>query len=162
MVTVQNHFPSGIDLVGCANGVAVCTPTQYRAFFGGNPDLGPEESEHYTFGAVLSPLPELTIQLNVWHTEFEGLITTSTLNREFQAESNGETNYVTRCTASDQEEGTVNFVSLQYNNYNGVEAEGIDLDVNYVMDTDNMGRFDMGLNGAKSLNTFTNVLPLML
>ena len=146
----SESFPSGIDLVGCANGVAVCTSTQYRAFFGGNPDLGPEESEHYTFGAVLSPLPELTIQLNVWHTEFEGLITTSTLNREFQAEANGETNYVTRCTANDQcQVGTVNFVSLTSNNYKGVEMEGIDMDINYVMDTDNMGRFDMGLNAAK-------------
>ena len=146
----SESFPSGIDIVGCANGVAVCTATQYRAFFGGNPDLGPEESEHYTFGAVLSPLPELTVQLNVWHTEFEGLITTSTLNREFQAEANGETNYVTRCTAEDQcQVGTVNFVSLTSNNYKGVEMEGIDMDINYVMDTDNMGRFDMGLNAAK-------------
>ena len=146
----SESFPSGIDLVGCANGVAVCTSTQYRAFFGGNPDLGPEESEHYTFGAVLSPLPELTVQLNVWHTEFSGLITTSTLNREFQAEANGDTNYVVRCTATDQcQEGTVNYVSLTSNNYEGVEMEGIDFDLNYVMDTDNMGRFDMGLNMAK-------------
>ncbi|MGB0658093.1 MAG: TonB-dependent receptor, partial [Gammaproteobacteria bacterium] len=148
----SESFPSGTDLVGCANGVAVCTPTQYRAFFGGNPDLGPEESEHYTFGAVLSPLPELTVQLNVWHTEFSGLITTSTLNREFQAEANGDTNYVVRCNqnAGDQcATGTVNYVSLTSNNYQGVEMEGVDLDINYVMDTDNMGRFDMGLNAAK-------------
>ena len=146
----SESFPSGIDITGCANGVAVCTATQYRAFFGGNPDLGPEESEHYTFGAVLSPLPELTIQLSYWHTEFSGLITTSTLNREFEAEANGETNYVTRCTANDQcQVGTVNFVSLTSNNYKGVEMEGIDMDINYVMDTDNMGRFDMGLNAAK-------------
>ena len=146
----SESFPSGIDITGCANGVAVCTATQYRAFFGGNPDLGPEESEHYTFGAVLSPLPELTIQLSYWHTEFSGLITTSTLNREFEAEANGETNYVTRCTANDQcQVGTVNFVSLTSNNYEGVEMEGLDFDLNYVMDTDNMGRFDMGLNAAK-------------
>ena len=146
----SESFPSGIDIVGCANGVAVCTSTQYRAFFGGNPDLGPEESEHYTFGAVLSPLPELNIQLNVWHTEFEGLITTSTLGREFEAEARGEVNYVTRCTASDQcEEGTVNFISLTSNNYKGVTMEGLDIDVNYVLDTDNMGRFDMGVNAAK-------------
>ena len=45
--------------------------------------------------------------------------------------------------------GTVNFVSLTSNNYKGVEMEGIDFDINYVMDTDNMGRFDMGLNAAK-------------
>ena len=146
----SESFPSGIDIVGCAAGVTVCTSTQYRAFYGGNPDLGPEESEHYTFGAVLSPLPELTVQLNVWHTEFEGLITTSTLNREFEAEARGETNYVVRCTASDQcQEGTVNYVSLTSNNYKGVTMEGIDFDINYVMDTDNMGRFDMGVNAAK-------------
>ena len=72
------------------------------------------------------------------------------MNREFEAEANGETNYVTRCTANDQcQVGTVNFVSLTSNNYKGVEMEGIDFDINYVMDTDNMGRFDMGLNAAK-------------
>ena len=101
---------------------------------------------------MLSPLPELTIQLNVWHTEFEGLITTSTLNREFEAEANGSTNYVVRCNelAGDQcQTGTVNYVSLTSNNYKGVEMEGIDFDINYVMDTDNMGRFDMGINAAK-------------
>ncbi len=159
----SESFPSGIDIVGCETGVVPLVDsdgdgvvdtclyaTQYRSFFGGNPNLGPEESEHYTFGAVLSPLPELTIQLNVWHTEFEGLITTSTLNREFEAEANGDTNYVTRCTAADAcQEGTVNFVSLTSNNYKGVEMEGIDVDVNYVMETDNMGRFDMGVNAAK-------------
>jgi iron complex outermembrane receptor protein len=161
----SESFPTGIDIVGCETGVVpeidtseppdgipdTCLyPTQYRAFFGGNPDLGPEESEHYTFGAVLSPLPELNIQLNVWHTEFEGLITTSTLGREFEAEARGEVNYVTRCTASDQcQEGTVNFISLTSNNYKGVTMEGLDIDVNYVLDTDNMGRFDMGVNAAK-------------
>ncbi len=152
----SESFPSGIDIVGCATGAVPlqpdgsCPSTQYRAFYGGNPELGPEESEHYTFGAVLSPLPELNIQLNVWHTEFEGLITTSTLNREFEAEANGETNYVTRCTAADAcQEGTVNYVSLTSNNYKGVTMEGLDVDINYVLDTDNAGRFDMGVNYAQ-------------
>ena len=140
----SESFPSGVDVVGCAEGVAVCTPTQYRTLAGGNPDLGPEESEHYTFGAVLSPLPELTIQIGMWHTEYTGYITTNSLQREFNAESRGETNYVFR-----DQEGKVDYVSLQQNNFNGVEAEGIDFDVNYVLDTDNAGRFEFGVNGAK-------------
>ena len=140
----SESFPSGVDRVGCANGVAVCTVTQYRTLAGGNTELGPEESEHYTLGLVLSPLPELTVQVGAWHTEYTGYITTNSLQREFNAEFRGETNYVYRLP-----NGTVDYVSLQYNNFNGVEAEGIDFDVSYTLDTDSMGRFDFAINAAK-------------
>ena len=140
----SESFPSGIDLVGCANGVEICTPKQFRTLYGGNPDLKPELSTSYTFGVVLAPLPELTIQLGFWHTDFTNLITTSSVSREFAAEAAGETNYVYRTA-----QGTVDYISLQMNNYEGVEAEGIDFDVSYIIQTENMGRFDIGLNAAK-------------
>ena len=147
---MSESFPSGIDITGCSTGVADCTATQYRALYGGNPNLAPEESEHWTIGAVFAPLPGLTLQIGFWHTEYDNLITTSSLNREFAAEAAGETHYVVRCTADDQcADGTVNYVSLQYNNFAGVEAEGLDLDISYIIDTDNAGRFDIGLSAAK-------------
>ena len=156
----SESFPSGIDLVGCASGVAVCTSTQYRALYGGNPELGPEESEHYTFGAVFAPLPNLTLQLGFWHTEYSGLITTSSVNREFQAELWGLTNYVVRYGPGEEgPEGTVRYISLQYNNFAGVEAEGLDFDISYVIDTENMGRFDMGINAAKYTKYIVQTYP---
>ena len=48
----SESFPSGIDIVGCQTGASVCTATQYRALYGGNPNLKPEESEHYTLSLI--------------------------------------------------------------------------------------------------------------
>ena len=50
--------------------------------------------EHYTFGAVVT-LPELTIQIGMWHTEYTGYLFKLTI-KEFNAEARGESNYVYR------------------------------------------------------------------
>ena len=141
----SESYPTGTDYWGCANGVPqACTPQQYKSIYSGNRELEPENSEHYTFGAVISPLPGLSMQLGFWHTEYSNLITASTLRREFQAELDGETNSVERDAL-----GRVLQVGLAYGNYAGVEAEGIDFNLSYVIDTENLGRFDMGIDAAK-------------
>ena len=148
----SESYPSGIDVVGCANGKGFCASTQYRTLYGGNPDLKPELSDHWTMGIVLSPLPELTMQIGFWHTDFTDLISTSSIQREFNAEAAGDVNYVTRCPAGGIPgcpDGAVDYISLQVNNFAGVEAEGLDFDLTYIIDTENAGRFDIGISGAK-------------
>ena len=144
---INESFPSGTDLVGCANGVAPCTPTQYRSFFGANPDLGPEESKSWTVGAVWEPIDRLELEVSYYFTEFDGLITTSSLNREFRAEADGFANTVTR-----NPDGTVDFISLQTQNFEGVETDGIDFRVGYTLNTDGLGLFRLGLEGIKVLS----------
>jgi outer membrane receptor protein involved in Fe transport len=157
---MSESFPSGIDIVGCQTGVSVCTATQYRALYGGNPDLAPEESEHFTIGAVFAPLPGLTLQLGFWHTEYDNLITTSSINREFAAEAAGLINYVYRYQPGEEgPAGSVKYISLQYNNFAGVEAEGLDLDMTYIIDTENAGRFDMGISAAKYTKYIVQTYP---
>ena len=148
----SESYDSGIDVVGCANGKGFCASTQYRTLYGGNPDLKPELSDHWTMGIVLSPLPELTMQIGFWHTDFTDLISTSSIQREFNAEAAGDVNYVTRCPAGGIPgcpDGAVDYISLQVNNFAGVEAEGLDFDLTYIIDTENAGRFDIGISGAK-------------
>jgi iron complex outermembrane receptor protein len=148
----SESYPSGIDVVGCANGKGFCGSTQYRTLYGGNPDLKPELSTHWTYGIVLAPLPSLTIQLGFWHTDFTDLISTSSIQREFNAEAAGDVNYVTRCPAGGRPgcpDGAVDYISLQVNNFAGVESEGIDFNMTYVLDTEKFGRFDFGLEAAK-------------
>jgi iron complex outermembrane receptor protein len=150
----SESYPSGIDVVGCANGKGFCSSTQYRTLYGGNPDLKPELSDHWTYGIVLAPLPSLTIQLGFWHTEFTDLISTSSIQREFNAEAAGDVNYVTRCPVGGRGDGTcpdgaVDYISLQVNNFAGVESEGLDFNISYVLDTEKFGRFDFGLEAAK-------------
>jgi outer membrane receptor protein involved in Fe transport len=101
---------------------------------------------------MLSPLPELTMQIGFWHTDFTDLISTSSIQREFNAEAAGDVNYVVRCPAGGVPgcpDGAVDYISLQVNNFAGVEAEGLDFDVSYILDTENAGRFDIGISGAK-------------
>ena len=148
----SESYPSGIDVVGCASGKGFCGSTQYRTLYGGNPDLRPELSDHWTYGIVLAPLPELTISAGFWHTDFTDLISTSSIQREFNAEAAGDVNYVTRCPAGGRPgcpDGAVDYISLQVNNFAGVESEGLDFDISYVLDTETMGRFSFGLEAAK-------------
>ena len=156
----SESFPSGIDITGCASGVSVCTATQYRALYGGNPDLKPEDSEHYTLGFVISPMPELDLAFGFWHTDYQNLITTSSINREFAAEAAGLTNYVYRYGAGEEgPAGTVKYISLQYNNFAGVEAEGLDFEINYNIDTENAGTFELGIIAAKYTKYIVQTYP---
>lgn len=144
---VSESFPSGTDFVGCNAGVSPCTPTQYRALFGGNTNLGPEESKTWTAGLVWEPMEDLNMELSFYHIEFTNWITTSTLAREFTAELNGQPNYVIR-----NADGSVNYVSLQYNNFEGVETEGVDLNLNYSMSLGDAGDLGMRLEHSTVTN----------
>ncbi len=158
----SESYPSGIDVVGCQNGKGFCGSTQYRTLYGGNPDVKPENSEHWTVGVVLSPLPQLTMQIGFWHTDFTDLISTSSIQREFNAEAAGDVNYVTRCPTGGVPgcpDGAVDYISLQVQNFAGVEAEGLDFDLTYILDTEHAGRFDIGISGAKYTKYIVQAYP---
>lgn len=61
----------------------------------GNPDLDPEESESFTAGIVFEPMSNLSLTLDYWQIEVEGLITgvtdTSEAERQYYA-NNGVVN----------------------------------------------------------------------
>ena len=150
----SESFPPAVDLVGCANGVASCNPTQYRAFFGGNPDLEAEESESINFGVVWNPLDQLSFELSYYDIEFDNQITTISLQRAFQLEQDGFANPVVR-----NNDGTVNFVSLTNQNLSGVQTDGLDFNATYGFDTDGMGRFNFQLDVSHVLSYETEGAP---
>ena len=138
-------YDTGTDYKLCSErGGVYCDPTQYKAIYGGNTDLKPELSKHYTFGTVVSPMPGLSMQLGFWHTEYTDMITASTMRQEFQNEFDGLSHNVVRGPT-----GEVLEIGLYMGNYSGVEAEGLDLNISYVINTENLGRFDMGIDAAK-------------
>lgn len=134
---VSESFPPAIDYVGCANGVAPCTSTQYRAFFGGNPDLKPEESDSYTAGVVWNATDSLSFELTYYNIEFTNQISTISLQRMFALERDGYANTVVR-----NADGTVNYVSLQQTNLSGVKTDGYDFGIKYSLPTENIGLFN--------------------
>ena len=48
---------------------------QYNYLVGGNPTLQPETAKTYTFGLVLTPLPNLSATVDYWHFNVDNVIT---------------------------------------------------------------------------------------
>lgn len=135
---ISESFPPAIDVTGCANGVAPCTSTQYRAFFGGNPNLQPEESESWTAGVVWNATDNLSFELTYYNVEFTNQIATLGLQRVFNLEADlGSSPLVVR-----NPDGTVNFVSLNNTNLSGVKTNGVDFIVDYALATESIGLFN--------------------
>jgi outer membrane receptor protein involved in Fe transport len=151
---VSESFPPAIDITGCNNGVSPCTSTQYRAFFGGNPDLQPEESESWTAGLVWNATDNLSFELGYYNIEFTNQITTISLQRMFQLEADGFANTVNR-----NADGTVDFVQLTSLNLSGVKTDGVDFGAQYNLATDNVGLFTFRFDYAHILTYEQEAVP---
>ncbi|NRB70629.1 MAG: TonB-dependent receptor, partial [Xanthomonadales bacterium] len=150
----SESFPPAIDIVGCNNGVAPCTSTQYRALFGGNPDLQPETSEAWTAGVVWQATDDLSFDVSYYNIEFTNQISTITLGRMFQQEADGFANTVNR-----NSDGTVDFVQLTQLNLSGVRTDGIDVGVEYNLATDGAGVFGFRLDYSHILKYEQEAVP---
>jgi iron complex outermembrane receptor protein len=151
---VSESFPPAVDLVGCANGVAPCTATQYRAFFGGNPELNPETSESWTAGFVWNITDDLSVDMSYYNISFTDQISTLGLGRMFQLERDGFSNTVNR-----NPDGTVNLVLLTQLNLSGVNSDGIDFSGRYALNTDNAGLFNFNLEVSYVLGWEQEAVP---
>lgn len=151
---ISESFPPAIDIVGCNNGVSPCSSTQYRAFFGGNPDLQPENSESWSGGLVWNATDALSFELTYYDIEFTNQISTLSLQRMFTLESQGFANTVVR-----NPDGTVNFVSLQNLNLSGVRTDGIDFGVRYSLPTDRYGFFNFQFDWSHINNWEQEAVP---
>ncbi|MFK8053563.1 MAG: TonB-dependent receptor plug domain-containing protein [Woeseiaceae bacterium] len=163
---ISEGFPAGVDFYGAELGVSSAVSTQYRALTGGNPELQPEFSKSWTFGVVYSPVEGLDIDVSFYHIEFENFVTTNTLAREFNqdfqnnctvdandvATCNPFSAYVGGTNITRNADGSVNTISLQQNNFEGVSTEGIDFSVEYNLSTDAWGDFVFAVEAAKVLN----------
>ena len=161
---ISEGFPAGTDFYGAAIGVAANTSTQYRALTGGNPNLDPENGKSWTYGFVYSPIDGLDIDVGFYHNEFENFVTTNTLFREFSQDFDNNcpdgtdascvpfAQYTAGTNVNRAPDGTVDFISLQSNNFEGIETEGIDISIEYRMTTDSMGDFVFGVEAAHVLS----------
>jgi iron complex outermembrane receptor protein len=151
---VSESFPPAIDVVGCANGVASCTSTQYRAFFGGNPNLDAEESESWTAGFVWNATDDLSFEFTYWDIEFTNQISTLGLQRMFNLEAAGQANTVVRLP-----NGQVDFVGLVNLNLSGVKTDGIDFSARYTLNTENMGMFGFMFEYSQVMDNDQEAVP---
>jgi len=115
---------------------------------GGNANLEPEESENLSYGFALAPMQNLLITVDWWNIEQKGIvgILNSQTHLLYDALLRSEGSVNEAIVRSD--EGDVMYIENQYSNLNPRTIEGMDVAVNYHIDTD-VGRFDFKVNVAQ-------------
>ena len=134
---------------------------QIRSLVGGNPELGVEEAETITFGAVFTPdfVEGLTVSVDYFDIEIEdavGLFGGSTDNilnvcltdAEFGGAGSAFCNAVNR-----RPDGTIDFVSNQAANVAVRTLNGIDLAAQYGFDAGEIGDFAFSYLGTVTLES---------
>lgn len=139
-------FPQGFDYVGCENGVSPCRNWEYRALYGGNTDLLPEESESWTAGVVWNATDDLSLELTWYRIEFNNKVGYPGLDSMFERERDGLYNTVVR-----NPDGSVDYVQLTALNLGEVNTSGIDFTAQYNLVTDRAGLFTFSLEWTRVL-----------
>ena len=122
---------------------------------GGNPNLKPEKSKQSSLGIVFSPTDALTLSLDLWKIDVEGLITTPSTQEIVSRFRSGDPAYATFVTldGNNNVEQTVSILS----NVGAAKLSGIDLEASF-RQAFAAGRLDLNLNGTYMIK-FDQVSP---
>ncbi|MEM7671770.1 MAG: TonB-dependent receptor [Verrucomicrobiota bacterium] len=121
-------------------------PNQVRQNTGGNPDLGPEETEVYYAGAILSPvdipiLEDFTFSVEYFQFDQTDLIDSLSASEALALEDNIPGLVVRNPPSAGESVGTIAFVNTNFQNVEEATYEGWDLGIKYIKETDNFGEF---------------------
>jgi outer membrane receptor protein involved in Fe transport len=143
----------------------------------GNPDLNPEESTSWSYGAVLTPpLPagwgDLTFTVDRWRIRQENVVGLldyqNALNLDYTLRVNGATNpnVVRRAPTADdvalvagtglQPVGELLYVIANFENLLPVTVQGIDFNLDYRIRTAALGNLSINLNAAHLLEYYVD------
>jgi iron complex outermembrane receptor protein len=112
---------------------------------GGNPALKPEKSKQYTLGMVFSPVDAVTVSVDYWRVNVDGIITapsTQEIVTRFRA---GDPAYKSLVTLNAAGEVDQTFAVL--NNVGSAKLAGFDVDANARFPLGG-GRLDVNFNGT--------------
>lgn len=180
-----NGFPNAVD--PCSAGTATlaqCTtiaPTipagiygtgfqpnsQIPSLFGGNPNLGEETSDTFTIGFVAQPsaIEGLTLVVDYYDIQIDDVIATVPAQQVLDNCYNGVVpafcSLITRAAA-----GNITQISLTSQNLAVLTAKGIDAELNYSWDAEDMGldviggQFDLSIIGGYSTERGFQATPI--
>lgn len=133
---------------------------QINNFIGGNPNLTPEKSDTFTFGAVIQPqaIPGLTVSIDYYSIKITNAVSAIS-----------EQNILDACFDNDLFcdrifrnplngrliGGTETGVNVGLINAAFQKTQGIDLKVNYSFDLDDWGTIDLNFNGTHVIKSLT-------
>ncbi|MBY5990853.1 TonB-dependent receptor [Ferrimonas balearica] len=122
------------DLGNADQDATYCSPSwQHKTWFGGNPDLKPEEGESYTAGAVWNVMDNWSMELSYYDVTLDNKIAATSVNRLLAvARDNpgGVSDAVTRSA-----DGKIDVMYSFDQNLASLETSGFDFQTNYNIET---------------------------
>lgn len=137
-------------------------PNQIKTLGGGNVDLQPEETDSYYFGAVVDfgqmveALDGFVVSVDLWKFEQSDVISRLSATQIVANAGTPETGpdpfwsqFINRLPPAPGETyGVIQTVSTQWQNLDKQETQGVDIALQYTMNTDDMGEFRFKLEGT--------------
>jgi outer membrane receptor protein involved in Fe transport len=146
--------PWQVTAAQSASGALDSPAGQYNGFFGGNPNLSPEEAETYTIGFVLQPsfLPGFNLSVDYFNIEVTNLVSTTgaanTINDCYNNGNLASCARISRNPGSGQlwiGQGRVEDLNT---NIGGLTTSGYDINASYGMDIGAQGALNFALVGT--------------
>jgi iron complex outermembrane receptor protein len=138
--------PGGVAVPG-ANPSIVCGQQQFVRQ-GGNPNLQPEHSRNYSFGAVFEPVPTLTLSADYWNIKVKDLIQPLAEQTIFGDFPKYQNLFVYNAAGN-----ALLYVIDNTANLGELHTDGIDLSLLYRKSNTPLGTFTLSLDGTY-VNTY--------
>jgi iron complex outermembrane recepter protein len=137
------------------------TAGQYQGLVGGNPQLQPEKSDTVSFGVVLTPsfVENLSVELDYYDIRIKNVISSYTFPLELNQCLNTGNSYFCGNVHRDSNgtlwaspEGYINDPTL---NLGALQNKGVDVQANYKLDLNQLGKLSFGLYGTYTTQLIT-------
>ncbi|KPH63967.1 TonB-dependent receptor [Pseudoalteromonas porphyrae] len=148
-----DESPSVIDKERCrqTGAEADCEPTEYTAIVAGNPDLQPETSSNYNLGVIWQTTDNFSVGVDYWNYDQEDLIKKIGAQKLVDCCGSDQA-LVQRAPSQGGNLGRILVINDTFVNIGGRETDGFDLNLNYRLNTDNLGEFKFNYNLTYTLN----------
>lgn len=144
--TISYGFPSAYDTYYCdtlgnpGSDDSYCSSgQQHLTYYGGNPDLSPENSESLTLGVVYDVTEDLSLEVSYYQYDYENKIEDIDVDDLIAADLDGTSSSIVR-----DSDGKITSITSGYTNYSEVKTNGFDITANYDLATE-IGDFGVNL-----------------
>jgi len=142
--------------------------SQFEAIFGGNPDLGVESSDTWSIGFVYQPsqVEGLTVTADLYSIQIENAISTfggglSSTFAACNADLSALNKFCVPLMTRDPLSGELDSPELLDDNIGAFTSKGVDYNVSYSHDLEEMGTLDLSVSGVYVIETITQASPIV-
>jgi outer membrane receptor protein involved in Fe transport len=140
--TISYSFPSAYDTYYCdtlgnpGDDDSYCSASQqHLTYYGGNPDLKPENSTSISVGVVYDVTENLSFEVSYYNYDYENKIESIDVDDLIAADTDGTSSNIER-----DSDGKIISITSGYTNYSEVTTSGLDITADYRLPT-SIGEF---------------------